>query len=121
MRWFSAFLGVSLLAGSSLAAKKSSEERFNDFLAKSLVSAPVKLGDASYKQLTASPRDYTAAILLTALETRFGCELCRTFQPEWDLLARSWIKGDKSGESRFVFGTLDFADGRDTFLSVSDA
>ncbi|KAK3937923.1 oligosaccharyl transferase subunit [Diplogelasinospora grovesii] len=118
MRWLPAFLSVSLLAVGSLAAKKSSEERFKDFHTKSLSSSPVKLVDSSYKELTSTPRDYTVAVLLTALEARFGCQLCREFQPEWDLLSRSWTKGDKAGESRMIFGTLDFADGRDTFMSL---
>lgn len=112
-------LSVALLAAQgSWAAKKTSEERFDSFHAKALSATPVKLVDASYKELTATPRDYTIAVLLTALEGRFGCQLCRDFQPEWELLARSWTKGDKKGESRLVFGTLDFADGRDVFMSV---
>ncbi|KAJ4302546.1 oligosaccharyl transferase subunit ost3/OST6 [Collariella sp. IMI 366227] len=108
------------LLGSSLsAAKKTPEERFQTYHAKSLSSSsPVKLGDASYRDLTATPRDYTVAVLLTAMDARFGCQLCRDFQPEWELLGRSWTGGDKKGESRVVFGTLDFADGRDVFMSL---
>lgn len=118
MRWLPAFLSVSLLAGGSFAAKKSTEERFKLFHAKSLSSTPVKLGDSSYRELTSAPRDYAAAIVLTAMDARFGCQLCREFQPEWDLLARSWIKGDKAAESRVLFATLDFSDGRDIFMSL---
>lgn len=118
MRWLPAFLSASLLAGGALAAKKSSEERFNKYQAKSLTSTPVKLQEGSYKELTSSPRDYSVAVLLTALEARFGCELCREFHPEWDLLAHSWIKGDKAGDSRHLFGTLDFSDGRNVFLEL---
>ncbi|KAK3902231.1 magnesium transporter protein 1 [Staphylotrichum tortipilum] len=109
----------SLLGGLATAAKPKSAERFDTYHAKSLSSSPVKLADASYRELTASPRDYTVAVLLTAMDARFGCQLCRDFQPEWDLLARSWTQGDKKGESRVVFGTLDFADGRDVFMSLS--
>lgn len=118
MRWFSAILAGSLFAAGSLAAKKSNGDRFEEFHVKALSSTPVKITDASYGKLTNAPRDYTAIVLLTALESRFGCGMCRDFQPEWDLLARSWTRGDKAGESRLVFGTLDFADGRDTFMAV---
>ncbi|CAP61672.1 uncharacterized protein PODANS_4_2450 [Podospora anserina S mat+] len=122
MRWLPAFLTASLaFAGGSLAAKKTTEERFNSFHAKSIASssaAPIKLSDASYRELTGQPRDYTAAVVLTAMDSRFNCQLCREFQPEWDLLARSWVKGDKAGESRVLFGTLDFADGREIFMSL---
>lgn len=118
MRWLQGLLSVSLLAGGAFGAKKSTEERFKAYHTKALSSAPIKLNDASYKDLTGVPRDYTGVVLLTALETRFGCELCRQFQPEWELLARSWTKGDKKGDSRVIFGTLDFSDGRETFVAV---
>lgn len=118
MRWLPAFSFLSLLAGGALAAKKTSEERFNKYMTKSLSSTPVKLQGTSYKELTRTPRDYSVLVLLTALEARFGCALCREFHPEWDLLAHSWIKGDKAGESRLLFGTLDFSDGRDIFVEV---
>jgi oligosaccharyltransferase complex subunit gamma len=118
MRWLQAFLSFSLLSVGALGAKKSTEERFKEYHTKALSSAPVKLNDASYKELTALPRDYTSVVLLTALDARFGCELCRQFQPEWELLSRSWTKGDKSGGSRVIFSTLDFSDGRETFVSV---
>jgi oligosaccharyltransferase complex subunit gamma len=118
MRWLQ-LLTASLLPFTSLAAKKSSGDRFNDFRAKSLsTGAPVKLDDASYAQLTKAPRDYSVAVLLTALEQRFGCELCRNFQPEWDILGKSWTKGDKNAQGRLLFGTLDFMDGKNTFQSV---
>jgi hypothetical protein len=119
MRWLPSFVATSLLALVALAAKKSSADRFNEFHSSALSSSPIKLLDSSYKSLTSSPRDYTVAVLLTALENRFGCQLCREFQPEWELLSRSWIRGDKQGQSRLLFGTLDFSDGRDTFMSVS--
>jgi oligosaccharyltransferase complex subunit gamma len=118
MRWLQ-LLAASLLPFTALAAKKpSSGDRFDDFRSKQLSVGSLKLDDASYTQLTKAPRDYSVAVLLTALETRFGCVLCREFQPEWDLLAKSWVKGDKKAQSRLLFGTLDFVDGKNTFQSV---
>lgn len=111
-------LVVSLLPFTAFAAKKSAADRFQQFHSKALSSTPLKLDDGLYGQLTTAPRDYSVAVLLTALESRFGCQLCREFQPEWDLLSKSWIKGDKKGESRLIFGTLDFVDGKNTFQSV---
>ena len=118
MRFIKGLVSAALLVAGVLAAKKSPEERFNDFHAKQLVSSPVKLSDVSYQTLTALPRDYSVTVLLTAMDPRYGCQLCRDFQPEWDLLAKSWTKGDKKAESRMIFATLDFANGRDTFVSV---
>jgi oligosaccharyltransferase complex subunit gamma len=111
-------LTLSLLPLGVLGAKKAPADKFEQFHSKALSSAPIKLADATYGQLTSTPRDYSVAVLLTALETRFGCQLCRDFQPEWDLLAKSWTRGDKKGESRLIYGTLDFVDGKGTFQSV---
>lgn len=112
-------LVLSLLPVAAIAAKKSAVDKFQLFHTKALSSSPLKLDDSIYGQLTSAPRDYSVAVLLTALESRFGCQLCREFQPEWDLLSKSWTKGDKKGESRLVYGTLDFTDGKNTFQSVS--
>ena len=121
MRWLS-FLTSSLLCVGTLAAKKKADagvDIFEGFHSKQLSGSPIKLDDASYKKLVAgTPRDYSSAILLTAMDARYACQLCREFQPEYDLLARSWTKGDKAGESRMVFSVLDFNDGRETFMSV---
>lgn len=114
-------LVFSLLPVAAIAAKKPAVDKFQLFHSKALSSSPLKLDDAIYGQLTSAPRDYSVAVLLTALESRFGCQLCREFQPEWDLLSKSWTKGDKKGESRLIYGTLDFTDGKNTFQSVSIA
>ena len=111
---------VSLLPLAALGAKKSAVDKFQQFHAKALSSSPLKLDDSTYGKLTTAPRDYSVVVLLTALENRFGCKLCQDFQPEWELLAKSWTKGDKKGESRLIYGTLDFAEGKGTFNAVSD-
>ncbi len=112
-------LVLTLLPAAAIAAKQPAVDKFQQFHSKALSSTPLKLDDSIYGQLTSAPRDYSVAVLLTALESRFGCQLCREFQPEWDLLSKSWTKGDKKGESRLIFGTLDFTDGKNTFQSVS--
>ncbi|KAM3449942.1 hypothetical protein MY3296_006470 [Beauveria thailandica] len=117
MRLSSPLIGVCLLSGLSFAEKKSSEQRFNEFHQLSKSSPSLQLKETSYKSLTSYRRNYSAAVLLTALDARFGCQLCREFQPEWDLLAKSWHKGDKAGESRLLFGSLDFEKGKDVFAS----
>lgn len=118
MRWSSILLPFSLLGVGVLAAKSDPANTFNDFHQKQLSSTPVKLEDATYKKVTGLPRDYTVAVLLTALDSRYACQMCRDFDPEWRLLSKSWAKGDKAGDSRTLFTVLDFNDGRDTFMSV---
>ncbi|RFU28702.1 hypothetical protein B7463_g7635, partial [Scytalidium lignicola] len=111
-------LVLSLLPLTVLGAKKTTGDVFQRFHSKALTSTPIKLLDTTYDQLTALPRNHSVVVLLTALEARFGCQLCRDFQPEWEVLAKSWVKGDKEGASRLIYGTLDFADGKGTFQSL---
>ena len=99
-------------------AQRTSVGTFVKYHARSQSLAPLRLDDASYDEVTASPRNHSVVVLLTALEARFGCQLCRDFQPEWDLLGKSWAKGDRHGDSRILLGTLDFADGKGTFQKV---
>ena len=111
-------LTLCLLPLGVIGANKVPADKFEQFYSKAHSSAPIKLEDATYGQLTSTPRDYSVVVLLTALEARFGCKLCQDFHPEWELLAKSWTRGDKNGESRLIYGTLDFMDGRATFQSV---
>jgi len=112
---------ASLLSSIGLATNESGDQKFATYKASQLSKySALRLDDAAYGALTAAPRNYSAAVLLTALDPKFGCGACHTFQPEWDLLTKSWIKGDKAGASKVVFGTLDFNDGRGTFHSVSN-
>ena len=109
---------VALVLPLAVTGAKSTPDKFKTFHTRLQSAAPLDLVDQSYDQLTGSPRDYTAAVLLTALEARYGCQICRDFQPEWDLIAKSWTKGDKNGDSRMLFGTLDFSKGKNTFQKV---
>lgn len=106
---FVALLNISRVCGRS---------RFEEYHAASLSSTPIKLDDNSYEDLTSTKRDYTTVVLLTAQDARFGCQLCRDFEPEWGVIAQSWIKGDRRGGKRVLYGTLDFADGKETFQKV---
>jgi len=108
-----------LLPFTALAVKKGqSADLYSTYHTKSISSTPLKLDDSSFGKITSLPRNHTVAVLLTALETKFGCQLCRDFQPEWELLAKSWTRGDKAGEGRLLWGTLDFVDGKQTFQSM---
>jgi len=115
---FSAFLLASLYSLNVLAASKPAADGFKSFHSKSISSGPIELDDTSYDRITSAPRDYTIAVLLTALESKYGCQLCRDFQPEWELIVKSYNKGDKKGEGRLLFGTLDFSKGKATFQKV---
>ena len=112
------FLTAALLSTCAFAASKKSADKFQSFHARALSSSPLDLDDTGYEQLTSVPRDYSVAVLLTALEAKYGCKLCREFHPEWNVLGTSWTKGDKKGESRLIFANLDFSKGKGTFQKV---
>jgi oligosaccharyltransferase complex subunit gamma len=105
------FLTAGLLPCIALAAT----DRFTEYNAKSV---PMKMDDKMWNELTKAPRDYSIAVLLTAMDPKFGCGLCQEFQSDWDIMAKSWKNGDKASESRLLFGTLDFENGKNTFQSV---
>ncbi|KAK1148285.1 oligosaccharyl transferase subunit ost3/OST6 [Aspergillus melleus] len=101
-------------------AATSSPSKFEKYLSLSR-SGPLDLDDSLYEDLTSKPRDYHVAVILTATDARYGCILCRDFQPEWELIARSWSKGSKSDELKLLFATLDFSQGKATFQKVDDS
>lgn len=116
MKLSSILVGLTSVLG-ALAASKANGAAYDKYRSQSS-SAPLDLDDASYTDLTSEPRDYSVAVLLTAQEAKYGCQLCRDFQPEWNLIAKSWNKGDKHGRSRLLFGTLDFGRGKAIFQKV---
>lgn len=117
MRLFN-FLALSVLSLTALAAKNPAAAKFDKFHKQFSSSPPISLDDISYEELTTGARDYSVAVLLTALDPKYVCGVCRDFQSEWNLLARSWQKGDKKGQHRVLIGTLDFDKGKTTFIRV---
>jgi oligosaccharyltransferase complex subunit gamma len=113
------YLTLTVLSVAALAAKKAPASIYDDYAKKHASSAPLDLDEKAYKELSNTPRDYTAAILLTALDAKYACGICKDFDSEWNIIARSWKKGDKKGAHRTLFGTLDFDKGRNIFMQVS--
>ncbi|KAJ5291135.1 hypothetical protein N7478_000386 [Penicillium angulare] len=110
--WSTLFVLFSVFSG--VFAAKPSVDKFQKYHALSR-SGPVDLDSASFGELTTAPRDYYAAVILTAMDARYGCLMCREFDAEWDLISRSWNKGSKLDGLKVVFGTLDFDHGKAVF------
>lgn len=113
------FLALAALSLTAVSAKKASTSKFDTYFAKQASSAPFELDEKGYNELTTAPRDYSLAVLLTALDAKYACGICREFDPEWKILGRSWQKGDRNGEHRLLLSTLDFDHGRDVFIRAS--
>jgi len=116
---FLRFLALAALSVTAVSARKASTDKFDTYFAKQASSAPFELDEKGYDELTTAPRDYSLAVLLTALDARYACGICREFDPEWKILGRSWQKGDKTGENRLLLSTLDFDQGRNVFMKAS--
>uniref|UniRef100_A0A093VMT7 Magnesium transporter protein 1 n=1 Tax=Talaromyces marneffei PM1 TaxID=1077442 RepID=A0A093VMT7_TALMA len=116
MRLLSYFTAILCTTGIALSATTTKSDKLARFQSLSR-STPIDLDDSIYNELTSAPRDYYVAVMLTATDARFGCALCREFQPEWDLIAKSWSKGQVS-DINLIFGTLDFSNGKDTFRQL---
>ncbi|KAL4885387.1 hypothetical protein BJY04DRAFT_180850 [Aspergillus karnatakaensis] len=116
MKLFNLITSLLYVIPLALAAS-SNQDKFERYQSLSRL-APIELDDSSYDDLTSKPRDFYAAVILTAMEARFGCALCRDFQPEFDLIARSWNKGNKNTEVKLLFGTLDFTKGKAAFQKL---
>ena len=83
----------------------------------------VPLNSALYDELLAPnvPRNYSASVILTALEPKYGCVPCRLFDKEHKEVARQWWnrnKKDRHEQSKHFFGVLDFEAGQDVFRRV---
>jgi oligosaccharyltransferase complex subunit gamma len=119
MRFSTLFISYFCIISSALCAN-SDPDKFERYQSLSR-STPIDLDDSSYGDLTSKTRDYHVAVLLTAADARYGCVLCREFQPEWELIARSWNKGPKPDDLKLLFTTLDFSNGKATFQKVGRA
>ncbi|KKZ61824.1 hypothetical protein EMCG_03680 [[Emmonsia] crescens] len=117
MRVMSIFTALICLV-ISLSNAKSTADKYKTYQALAKSSTPIVLDDSTYNDLTSRPRDYHVAVILTAGDARYGCQLCREIEPEWDLLARSWTKGVQQDTPRLLFGTLDFSQGKNTFQKL---
>ncbi|KAL4760452.1 OST3/OST6 family protein [Aspergillus foveolatus] len=116
MKLFTFIASLLYLIPATLAAAPNTD-KFEKYQSISRL-APLQLNDSSYDDITSKPRDYHVAVVLTATEARFGCVLCRDFQPEFDLIARSWNKGSKPDDLKLLFGTLDFRNGKTAFQKL---
>lgn len=85
-------LAIAFLCSAGIAfSAKPVTDKFERYQSLSRYT-PLDLDDSTYEDLTSKPRDYHVAILLTALEARYGCTLCRDFNLNGILLLEAGIK-----------------------------
>jgi hypothetical protein len=73
---------IAFVAGEDKLAKSSQ-------LSTKSKSGVIELTNDLYNDITTTPRNYTAIVMFTALDSKFGCMLCKEVQPEYELLAKA--------------------------------
>lgn len=79
----------------------------------------IPLNSASYDELLASDREYSATVLLTAMPAQFKCQPCHEFDPSFRQVAASWARQPKHVRDQHFFASLDFTDGQAIYQRVS--
>ncbi|KAI1318898.1 oligosaccharyl transferase subunit ost3/OST6 [Mortierella claussenii] len=73
----------------------------------------VELDTNAFEEVMAKPRNYSMAILFTAIGPEFQCFPCLNFDPEFKLVASGWSR--LADKSQLFFGSLDFKAGQTIF------
>lgn len=112
---------ASSIALVSAAASTSPETKLERAQALTLKSkyGLIDMNNEIYADLITKPRDYSVMVLLTAMDSRYQCQMCKIFDPEYKLLAKSWNRKNPDGGDLF-FGVLDFNNGKETFMKVGE-
>ncbi|POW03895.1 hypothetical protein PSHT_11498 [Puccinia striiformis] len=76
------------------------------------------LNDKLYDEIFSAPRNFSLTLVLTALGSQFQCQPCQTFDTEYQLLARQWIKQPQHIRNSHFFAMLDFKEGKNTFAKL---
>lgn len=74
-----------------------------------------------YDLIVAPPRNYSVAVLLTAVNSGVNCVPCQKFQPSYENLAKGWSSAanDEEELNSLIFSVVEFKDGKEIFQRVS--
>ncbi|WVR05412.1 hypothetical protein IAU60_002427 [Kwoniella sp. DSM 27419] len=119
MRLFPLFLSTLLAIPATLA---SDAAHWSALAAKSK-DGVIKLDSASYDEILSNDREYSVAVVLTALPAQFKCQPCHDFDPSFHAVAASWNRQPKHIRGQHFFAQLDFTDGQAIYqrLGLSSA
>ncbi|KAI9216036.1 hypothetical protein BC828DRAFT_394347 [Blastocladiella britannica] len=101
-----------LTAGFTLEYK---QKRLSTLTASGADVVPLDL--KAFDVLTEAPRNYSIALLLTAMDPAVGCNICHQFDPEFRAAAYSWAHA-KGKTHPLHFAVVDFATGREIYAKL---
>lgn len=85
-------------------------------LNKNARSNVIDMNDVSYPEFgVAKERDYSLFVFLTAASPMYKCAMCRSADPEFELLATSFKKMEKELDHDIFFVRVDYMDSPKTF------
>ncbi|KZS99246.1 oligosaccharyl transferase subunit OST3/OST6 family [Sistotremastrum niveocremeum HHB9708] len=94
----------------------SRETAYSDFIdAAASNGGVIDLTTQTFDLLTASDREWSATIQLTALGNTYKCAPCKQFEPSFKTVAKAWSKVAPKHRDNHFFATLDFANGPEVF------
>ncbi|KAG0010245.1 oligosaccharyl transferase subunit ost3/OST6, partial [Entomortierella chlamydospora] len=111
---------IAFLASSSFTV--DAQSNVADVLQKKITSLQAKavknkgvieLDSLAFDEVMAKPRNYSMAILFTAIGPEYQCVPCLNFDPEFKLVASGWSK--LPDKTKMLFGSLDFKVGQAVF------
>ncbi|WFD32448.1 oligosaccharyl transferase subunit ost3/OST6 [Malassezia sp. CBS 17886] len=115
MRWnallLCALAGLVALALPTYATTRQQEKLFADAAASS--DGVLRVDEAQYEALVASPRDYSVTVLYSTESPQFQCAACSMFREPYRMVSRGWKA--KKRDRRHVFTTLNAEDAMDVF------
>jgi oligosaccharyltransferase complex subunit gamma len=112
------FLFLPLLSFiSSVTAISSAREKFNE-MAKKAPNGIIQLNNELFDEITSKDRDWMAIVQITAMGKDIKCTSCHSWDPKYTSVAKSWTTVPADKRDGFYFATLDFANGRETFMKL---
>ncbi|XP_033106222.1 tumor suppressor candidate 3-like [Anneissia japonica] len=105
----------------SLSAKKKEQslgDRVKQLTEWSYKRPVINMNGEKYRQyIKASPRNYSVILMLTAMDSRRKCSVCKQVNEEFQILANSW-RFSGSYSNRIFFVSVDYDSGQDVFSAL---
>lgn len=77
----------------------------------------IKLNNEKYREFVkVVPRNYSVILMLTALNSARGCQVCQAAHEEYQIVADSWRMS--GGSDKLFFTMVDYDEGHDVFNSL---
>ena len=92
---------------------KQQAKLYNTVLASS--SGYLDVDTTEFQSLIHAPRDFAVTLLLTATDSTIKCGPCKTFQPEFDNVARAWNRKTNPNRTKNIFVKAEFARAKELF------